>query len=100
MKCAYGTIRNALLHKFAKRICIMAAKPLLHVCEANASFTNHIICDILNWKIGAFMRNDKLSVQSMDFAVVEMLPLSATSQKYSSCKSSIITTPFFIVINI
>ena len=32
MKCAYGTIRNALLHKFAKRICIMAAKPPLHIC--------------------------------------------------------------------
>ena len=40
MKCAYGTIRNALLHKFAKRICIMAAKPPLHICGANASFTN------------------------------------------------------------
>ena len=34
MKCAYGTIRNALLHKFAKRICIMAAKPPLHICES------------------------------------------------------------------
>ena len=32
MKCAYGTIRNALLHKFAKRICIMVAKPPLHIC--------------------------------------------------------------------
>ena len=38
MKCAYGTIRNDLLHKFAKRICIMAAKPPLHICVANASF--------------------------------------------------------------
>lgn len=43
------------------------------------------------------MRNDKLSVQSMDFAVAEMLPLSATSQKYSSCKSSIITTLFLLL---
>ena len=32
MKCAYGTIRNASLHKFAKRICIMVAKPPLHIC--------------------------------------------------------------------
>ena len=39
MKCAYGTIRNALLHKFAKRICIMAAKPPLHICGANASLS-------------------------------------------------------------
>ena len=30
MKCAYGTIRNALLHQFAKRICIMAAKQTLY----------------------------------------------------------------------
>ena len=39
MKCACGTIRNALLHKFAKRICIMVAKPPLHICEANASLS-------------------------------------------------------------
>ena len=36
----------------------MAAQPLLHVCGANASFERVTI-----------MRNDKLSVQSMDFAV-------------------------------
>ena len=69
MKCAYGTIRNALLHKFAKRICIMAAKPPLHICKANTSFTKLKIYDILNLKVGAIMRDDKLSVQSMDFAV-------------------------------
>ena len=69
MKCAFGTIRNALLHKFAKRIYIIAAKPLLHICKANASFTNPKVYDILNLKVGAFMRDDKLSIQSMDFAV-------------------------------
>ena len=52
MKCAYGTIRDALLHKFAKRICIMAAKPPLHICEANASFTKHKVYAILNLKVG------------------------------------------------
>jgi len=62
--------------------------------------TNEVHLAVLMKYEGAFMRNDKLSVQSMDFAVAEMLPLSATSQKYSSCKSSIITTPFFIFINI
>ena len=36
----------------------IAAQPLLHVCGANASFERVPI-----------MRNDKLSVQSMDFAV-------------------------------
>jgi four helix bundle protein len=47
----------------------MVAKPPLHICKANASFTNNKIYDILNLKEGAFMRNDKLSIQSMDFAV-------------------------------
>ena len=47
----------------------MAAKPPLHICEANASFTNLKVYDILNLKVGAIMRDDKLSVQSMDFAV-------------------------------
>ena len=47
----------------------MAAKPPLHICEANASFTKHKVYAILNLKEGAIMRDDKLSVQSMDFAV-------------------------------
>ena len=42
---------------------------MLHICEANASFTNILNYDIFCLKVGAFMRNDKLSVQSMDFAV-------------------------------
>ena len=42
---------------------------MLHICEANASFTNCKGCAILNLKVGAIMRDDKLSVQSMDFAV-------------------------------
>lgn len=42
---------------------------MLHICEANASFTNTLNYDIFCLKVGAFMRNDKLSVQSMDFAV-------------------------------
>ena len=46
----------------------MVAKPPLHICEANASFTSRKIYAILNLKVGAFMRDDKLSVYSMDFA--------------------------------
>ena len=37
MKCASGTIRNALLHEFAKRIRFILAKPMLHVDEVDAS---------------------------------------------------------------
>ncbi len=37
MKYACGTLRNALLHKFAKRIYFMTAKTSLHICGANAS---------------------------------------------------------------
>ena len=37
MKCAYGTLRKALLHKFAKRIYFIVTKSLLHICRANAS---------------------------------------------------------------
>ena len=42
---------------------------VLHICEANASFTTSNIYAILNLKVGAIMRDDKLSIQSMDFAV-------------------------------
>ena len=41
----------------------------LHVCEANASLTKRTIFDILYSKDGDSMANDKLSEQSMDFAV-------------------------------
>ena len=47
----------------------MAAKPPLHICGASASFTKLKVYAILNLKVGAFMRDDKLSIQSMDFAV-------------------------------
>ena len=42
---------------------------MLHICEANASFTKLKVYAILNLKVGAFMRDDKLSIQSIDFAV-------------------------------
>ncbi len=41
----------------------------LHVCEANTSLTKRWICAILYSKDGDIMANDKLSEQSMDFAV-------------------------------
>jgi hypothetical protein len=38
MKCCFATLRNALLHKFAKRINFIVALPQLHICQkANAS---------------------------------------------------------------
>ena len=42
---------------------------VLHICEAKASFTNYKVCVILILKVGAIMRDDKLSVKSMDFSV-------------------------------
>ena len=41
----------------------------LHVCEANASLTKQWFYAILYPKNGDIMANDKLSEQSMDFAV-------------------------------
>ena len=54
-------LRAHKVRRFASRARsahFIAAQPLLHVCGANASFERVTI-----------MRNDKLSVQSMDFAV-------------------------------
>ena len=48
---------------------IEAARLLLHIRVANASLTKRWICAILHSKDGDIMANDKLSEQSMDFAV-------------------------------
>ncbi|MBR2152707.1 MAG: hypothetical protein IJ944_05445 [Clostridia bacterium] len=67
MKCA-----THIMERFAsyeRELVLHRANALLHICEANASFTNLKVYDILNSKAGVFMRDDKLSIQSMDFAV-------------------------------
>ena len=66
MKRAFGTLRGGMCTS-------------LHICNANAScwreptlhfsLTRLFVYAILNLKAGAVMRNDKLSVRSMDFAV-------------------------------
>ena len=58
----------ASLHGATRRF-IETARLLLHVCEANASLIKQWIYVILNSKDGDIMANDKLSEQSMDFAV-------------------------------
>lgn len=45
------------------------AKALPHICEANASFTRRKVYGILSLKAGAIMRDDKLSVQSMEHSL-------------------------------
>ena len=54
---------------YERKLVLHRAKALLHICEANTPFTTCNVYDILNLKVGAIMRDDKLSVQSMDFAI-------------------------------
>ena len=49
---------------------IEAVRLLLHIDEVDASLTKQWIYDILYSKDGDIMANDKLSEQSMDFAVL------------------------------
>ena len=67
MKCAFGTLRNdkcASLHVRRKPCASYWRRPMLH-------FSLKRLCNyaILCLEEGVFMRNDKLSVPSMDFAV-------------------------------
>jgi len=66
MKCAYGTMRNASLHTSVSSCFVQGVSLALHICKANTSFTKLKIYAILCSKVGAFMRNDKLSVQNQN----------------------------------
>ena len=48
---------------------IMATQLPLHICEANASLTKLLDCDILYSKKADFMATDKLSELSMELSV-------------------------------
>lgn len=70
MKCA------ATAHEWFCALCFMFAKQTLHasaseclISQSDASLKNSMCCDILNQMGSDVIRNDKLSVQSMDFAV-------------------------------
>ena len=66
----------------------MAAKPPLHVCEANASLTELFAFVILNSECGTDMPNDKLAEQSMDFSVLIINLVKALKEQRESIISN------------
>ena len=66
---AHGEVSVRFASRRQRRRFIEAARLLLHIREANASLTKLWIHAILYSKDGDIMASDKLSEQSMDFAV-------------------------------